>query len=213
MNCVFQGQVPIEQIYDLNVLEFAVQFWQYGRISFDTLRGILDMPASTPEEAQEKAEAEFSLLWQVQAPVDWSADFMAWPYYVNAATTYGQYHYDFSYLRKALAAAGLEDTLSVTEDMEDGLLWRLVFTDAQRDAFVYDGSLAASMAAFEETTDAKILMVFGASDPWISLRLPETDNPSIAAFVHPTASHGANISTMPEEMKKEAADVLYNWLQ
>ena len=213
LNCVFQGQVPIEQIYDLNVLEFAVQFWQYGRISFDALRGILDMPASTPEEIQAKAEAEFSMLLQVQTPVDWSSDFVFWPYYVNAATTYGQYHYDFSYLRRALAVAGLEDTLSVTEDMEDGLLWKLVFTDAQRDAFVYDGSLAASLAAFEDTTSAKILMVFGASDPWISLRLPETDNPNVAVFVHPTAAHGANISTMPEEMKKEAAGILYNWLQ
>lgn len=36
MNCVLQGQVPIEQIYDLNVLEFAVQSWQYQMVSFPT---------------------------------------------------------------------------------------------------------------------------------------------------------------------------------
>jgi len=212
MNCVFQGQVPIEQVYDLNVLEFAVQFWQYQRISFDDLRAILDMPSSTPEEAQAKVEAEFGMLMQVQAPVDWSSNFVAWPYYVNAATTYGQYHYDFTYLRKALAEAGMEETLSVTEDMEDGLLWRLVFTEAQRETFVYDGSFAASLAAFEDTTSAKILMVFGASDPWISLRIPGTDNPNVAVFIHPTAAHDAKISTMPEEMKNEAISTLNEWL-
>ena len=213
MNCVFQGPVPIEQIYDLNVLEFAVQFWQYQMISFDSLRAIIDMPFSTPEEAEAKAQAEFSMLLQVQAPVDWSSNFMAWPYYVNAATTYGQYHYDFSYLRNALAEAGMEDTLSVTEDMEDGLLWRLVFTEAQREAFFYHGSFASSLTAFENTANAKLLMVFGATDPWISLRIPETNNPNVAVFVHPTAPHSANISSMPEEMRNEAAGILKGWLQ
>ncbi len=101
----------------------------------------------------------------------------------------------------------------MTENMEDGLLWKLVFTDAQREAFVYNGSLASSLAAFEDTTGAKLLMVFGAADPWISLRIPETDNPNVAAFVHPTAAHNATISTMPEEMKKEAAGILDNWFR
>ncbi len=31
----------------------------------------------------------------------------------------------------------MEETLSVTEEMEDGLLWRLIFTQAQKEAFVY----------------------------------------------------------------------------
>ena len=72
--------------------------------------------------------------------MDWSINCFAWPYYVNGATTYGQYHYDFSWLRAALAAAGVEDTLSVTEEMEDGLIWRLVFTEEQQAAFAYDGA-------------------------------------------------------------------------
>lgn len=213
MNCVFPGQVSIDQIYDLNVLEFAVQFWQYQMVSFDEIRAILDLPDSTPEETQAKAQAAFELLIRVQAPVDWSSNFVAWPYYVNAATTYGQYHYDFSYLRKALAEKGLEDTLSVTEEMETGLLWNLVFTEAQRAAFVYDGSFAASLTASEHTTDAKLLMVFGAADPWFSLRIPETDNPNVAVFVHPTAAHNASISSMPEEIRNEAAGLLKEWLK
>ena len=213
MNCVFPGQVSIDQIYDLNVLEFAVQFWQYRMIDIDEVQAILDLPDSTPEETQAKAQAAFSLLMRVQAPVDWSSNFFAWPYYVNAATTYGQYHYDFSYLRKALAASGLEDTLSVTEEMETGLLWDLVFTEAQRTAFVYDGSFAASLTASVHTTNARLLMVFGAADPWFSLRIPETNNPNVAVFVHPTAAHGANISTMPEEMRNEAVGLLMEWLQ
>ena len=55
-------------------------------------------------------------------------------------------------------------------------------------------------------------MVYGATDPWASLRLPETDNPNVAVFVHPTAPHSALISTMPEEMMSEAMAVLQGWL-
>ena len=55
-------------------------------------------------------------------------------------------------------------------------------------------------------------MVYGATDPWASLRLPETDNPNFVVFVHPTAPHFALISAMPEEMRSEAIAVLQGWL-
>ena len=212
MGCIFQAQTPLDQLYDVIVLEFAAQFWQYQRVSFEDLRAILDMPDGTPEALQAKQEAEFAMLMQIQTPMDWSINFFAWPYYVNAVTTYGQYHYDFSWLRAALAAAGVEDTLSVTEALEDGLLWRLVFTEEQRAAFTYDGAFAESLAASIDTTEAKHLMVYGATDPWISLRLPETDNPNVAVFVHPTEPHSAMISTMPEAVQAEAIAVLQGWL-
>ena len=202
--CVFQEGTPVDQIYDVSVLEFAVQFWQYQQISFDTVREVLEMPETSPEEQQAKMQAEFGLLLQVQTPLDWSVNFFAWPYYVNAATTYGQYHYDFSYLRAALQEAGLEDTLSVTEEIEDGLLWSLVFTEEQRAAFTYDDAFAKALAASVDTTTAKILMVFGATDPWYSLRMPVTDNPNVAVFVHPTDPHSAAISALPDEMRNEA---------
>ena len=212
MGCIFQAQTPLDQLYDVIVLEFAAQFWQYQRVSFEDLRAILEMPDGTPEALQAKQEAEFAMLMQIQTPMDWSINFFAWPYYVNAVTTYGQYHYDFSWPRAALAAAGVEDTLSVTEALEDGLLWRLVFTEEQRAAFTYDGAFAESLAASIDTTEAKHLMVYGATDPWISLRLPETDNPNVAVFVHPTEPHSAMISTMPEALQAEAIAVLQGWL-
>ena len=213
MGCVFQKGADIALIYDLNVLEFAVQLWQYQTVGFDDLQAILDMPEATPEELQAKLQAEFGMLLQVQTPMDWSVDFMAWPYYVNAATTYGQYHYDFSYLREALQVAGVEDVLSVTEEMEDGLLWSIVFSEEQRTAFAWDGSFEASLSSFMDTTEAKLMMVFGATDPWFSLRIPHTDNPNVVEFIHPTAPHNALISTMPEDMRNGAIAVLQSWLQ
>ena len=56
-------------------------------------------------------------------------------------------------------------------------------------------------------------MVFGATDPWIALRIPKMDNPNVVEFVHPTAPHSAMLSTLPEEMMGEVSKVLQNWLQ
>ncbi len=73
----FQEGAAIDRIYDLNVLEFAVQFWQSQGVSFDDLRSILEMPETTPEELQAKMQAEFGMMLQVQAPMDWSIDMVA----------------------------------------------------------------------------------------------------------------------------------------
>ena len=208
----FREGTTISRVYDLAVLEFAVQFWQYQRIPFENLRQILDMPSAEAAEAQTKLMAEFQTFLTIQQPTDWSTGFFAWPYYVNGATTYGQYHYDFSYLREALKAEGLEGSLSVTEEMENGLLWDTVFTEEQRAAFTFDSSFRDAQAASIRTTSAKHLMIFGATDPWISLRMPDTDNPNVRIFIHPTATHTAMISTMPAEMQAEAVAVLRAWI-
>ena len=209
---VFREQARIEWIYDVNVLEFAVQFWQYQRISIDDLKRAVEMPETTAEEIQRKIQTEIQLLLSIQTPADWAVNVPVWPYYVNTATTYGQYYFDFSWLRNALEEAGIGETLSVTEEMEKDILWDIVFTPEQKTAFAFDGTFTEALASSVDTTTAKHLMIFGASDPWSSLRVPETDNPNVRVFVHPTAPHSAMISTMPEEMKNEAVRTLIDWL-
>ena len=90
------------------------------------------MPESTEEEKLAKLEAEFTKLLNGQNPQDWSITFAAWPYYVNTAMYYGQFHYDFSYLRKAMKEAGVKDTLSVTPEQEKSFVWDILFTPEQK---------------------------------------------------------------------------------
>ena len=99
---VFRESVDPGVLFDLTVLEFGVQFWQYQRIPFEEPEQILSLPQETEAEQAEKLQKELQMLLSVQDPGDFSAGTFAWPYYVNAATTYGQYHYDFSFLRAAL---------------------------------------------------------------------------------------------------------------
>ena len=152
--CVFRPQVDIGVLYDLNVLEFAALFWQSQLVPFEKVQEIMEMPETTEEELETKLDTSLMLLTAVQPPSDYSINTMAWPYYVNAATTYGQYHYDFSVLRQALEEAGAENTLSVTEEMEDGLIWNIVFTEEQN-------------AAFRLCSLARSIKSLSYSSPWL----------------------------------------------
>ena len=205
----YPEDVTAEEVYDMVVLEFAVQYWQQGK-DFEKIRQILDMP-----DGKKKRDSVYKLLLKIQDPIDWSQTFYAWPYYVNTATTYGQYHYDFSYLRTALAKEGLSDKLTVTEDMEDGFLQKLVFTEEQRNAFVYDGSFHDALVDSMATTKAKHLMIFGGTDPWYGVAIPldGVENENIRVFVNPTAPHTSTIGKLPAEMKQEAQDLLDSWVE
>ena len=40
------------------------------------------------------------------------------------------------------------------------------------------------------------------------MRIPDTDNPNVKIFIHPTKDHSASILSMPEEMREEVLAVL-----
>ena len=207
----FESRLTPEVLYDVNVLEFAANFWQYGG-DFEKLGAIVAMPDSTEEEREAKCNAVYEFLVNTQDPEDWSQSSWAWPYYVNTATTYGQHHYNFSYLREALEKEGLSDTLSVTEEMEPNLLPLLVFTEEQQEAFQYDRSFHDALVSSFDTTTAKHLMIFGGTDPWTGLAIPVGESENTRIFVNPTKPHDAAIKNMPDDMQKEILNLLKEWL-
>ncbi len=207
----YPEQVKMDVIYDMDVLEFAVNFWQSGG-DFEKLKEIVNMPASTASEQKAKQNAVYDFLIKIQDPQDWSFHCFGWPYYVNTATTYGQQLYNFSYLRDALAEAGIADTLSVTEEMQPEFLQDMVFTKEQKAAFVYDSSFHDGIVASLETTPAKRLMIFGGTDPWRSMAITTEENENNRIFINPTMPHSSQISNMPDDMRDEALDILSEWI-
>lgn len=135
---------------------------------------------------------------------------------MNTAMYYGQYWYNFSWLREAMEKAGVENTLSVSPEQEKDIPWSIIFTPEQREAFAYDGgTFQKELLEGMKTTKAKHLMIFGASDPWLSQAVPEdaTDgNENIRRYVNPDYPHDSKITNMPEEMKDEIVSLLKDWL-
>ena len=138
-----------------------------------------------------------------------------WPYFVNTATCYGQYLYDFTWLRQAMEKAGVENTLSIPPEMDPDIPWSIVFTPEQRATFVYDGTFRKELLEDIKTTKARHLMIFGACDPWLSQAIPEeaTDgNENIRRYINPGLPHDSRISNMPEDTRNEIISLLKEWL-
>ena len=204
-------------LYDLAVLEFAVQIWQAGQSYLSSLWELLEMPEGTSGERMQKLDNIFSLLIGVQNPSDWAYSSAAWPYYSDGAMYYGQYLYDFSYLRAAMTEAGVDvNKLSVKPEDEKDIPWKIVFSDEQRAAFAYDGGAFRSELLDDmKTTTAKHLMIFGGSDPWRSQGVPEeatNGNDNIARYINPNYTHDSKISNMLDETKAEILNLLKTWL-
>ena len=99
----------------------------------------------------------------------------------------------------------------------------LAFTDEQKEAFVYDDTMNRNLKKWAETTDSHVIMIYGSSDPWYAVRVPDTDNPNIKIFVSQRTPHvtvitderqakNSDYSFEPEEQKK-IFEAIYEWLK
>lgn len=209
---VYRGYVTEGNLFDLAVAELAVQEWQSNQetssnpsvdVSFEGMKTVLAMPEGTDDEKNAKLEAELQFLLVLASPTDWAANHPAWPYYVGAATQYGQYRYDFSYLRRACEAAGLGDVLTVRPEDEESFLFKMVLTPEQQQAFAYDGAFYEGVTKWIDTSEAKIMFIYGNSDPWYSMRMHDTDNPNVKMFVNSTKPHTVRITDFDEATMQE----------
>ncbi|MBO4928370.1 MAG: hypothetical protein J5379_09005 [Clostridiales bacterium] len=197
--CIFNEFTTPEILYDMVVLEFATTTWQYYQ-DFTTISDILSMDrVGTSFE-----DAVFDLLYNTNEPYIWATNSIYFPYYVQAATQNGEHEYDFSFIREALRKEGLEDLLTVTEDMESGLLFKMVFTDEQLAMFTFDDQLYEDMVEWSHTVEKPVIMFYGGTDVWYEVRLPDvTDNPNVHIYVDKNGSHQAALYNLTSDEQAE----------
>ena len=132
------------------------------------------------------------------------------PYTVHAVTENGNYGLRLKPLRDELAKHGI--TLELTEETEKNYLALYNFNQAQLDAFKFNPDTRNKMLEWTETNTSNVIMIYGDSDPWYFMRLPETDNENIHIFTSSKDSHGIEINSIEDDMKAEIKDLLDTWL-
>lgn len=191
-----------EILYDVAVLEFATQFWQYGS-DFANIEKVLSMQQDDGINTDEYVKEIYNLILAMNDPSTWSPSFAAFPYYVQATCEMGEHSLDFSYLRKELVARGLEDYLFVTPEMEDNLLQKMVFSDDMLNSFSYDSGVRDAILKWSKTTTAPIIQIQGGCDTWNAVSLSTEDNPSFNTYVVASGSHSSRINDLsPEDREK-----------
>lgn len=131
---------------------------------------------------------------------------LMYPYFVQVEMELGGYGVTLKYLRDALMRYGI--TLKATD--EEASL-SAVYPDVLK-TLTYDPSLRKAMIDWTHTTQSNVMMIYGNSDPWYFVRLPDvTDNPNVHIFVV-DGNHGVGIKDMKAEDKAKAIDLLNTWL-
>ncbi len=211
-----------ERLFDMHVLEFAVQMWQVSTNQTLTLgKNVKELfpevtikEKDTADQKKAKLEKQMEILTKIQT-FDWATNTFFFPYYVSAFTELGQYHYNFQYLRDAMQKAEVPlDNLSVTPEAEATFCQDLVFTPKQKALFTYDDTFHKGIAADIKTTNTKHMMIFGADDPWTAIRIPinNGENPNVKVYILPQGDHSTVFKLFPENVQKEILDQLKDWL-
>lgn len=185
-------RAPLNEIYDLCVLEYAFALWQWGT-------PVSDIPASTASD-----EELINHLTRISNPGYFSIQSGDLSFNVQAAKQLGYYGYDVKPLRKWLSVKTTKDYLR-----------RIMLPDSLRNE-PFDATLYHKTMAFLRHNDPKVVFIYGGLDPWGSSGVAKLDflenKRNIHVFVLPRGCHATRIASFPEIERKEIVDIIRQWL-
>ena len=183
----YQFNLPNEEIYDYTVLEFSFSFWQWGSNS----DAIPSVKASDNEL--------FTYFIKMCSPDYFIKESSTSAFFVQAGRELGYYGYDikpFEGLLKIKSAKGYLTKLFLTEESR----------------FKFDSKLYKKLSKFVETTDSKMIFIYGEFDPWSAVKVNEPKSNNVVVVIDPKGSHRSRISTLPEENRKMVLSLIERWL-
>ncbi|MBQ8602384.1 MAG: aminopeptidase [Bacteroides sp.] len=188
----YEFRAPLEEIYDYAVLEYPFALWQWGT------------PISTIPSLDASDEEIFKHLLAISDPSYFDVNGPYASFNVQACRELGYYGYDMRPFKDYM----------VIKSTKDYLRRLMLPEDAQ---FVkFDKTLGKKITKFLKKNDPKMIFIYGEIDPWSAAAvtwLNTNKKKNLHIFVEPRGSHKARISTLPEDMQKEAKALIQKWLE
>lgn len=181
-------RVPINEIYDLAVLEYSFAFWQWGD-------DVAQIPALTASDSVyykhliDKCEPSY---FAQQTPYT--------SFNVQAMRELGYYGYD---------TKPFEEHLSIPQ--AEGYMRRVMIPDSLS-YIEFDANLYERVNTFLKDNDLPMMFIYGEYDPWSATGVTWLDDKKhVHVFVESGGSHKARIGTMPEDTQKRIMKILKRW--
>ena len=204
--------------FEVAIVDLVFGEWQYDQnfASFDEVMKITprsdDLSTPDVKENQKFLDALLTLTLIRVNDNPFSANReLSFPYVVHAVTENGNYGMRLQPLRDELAKIGL--SIDFTAETEKNYMALSDFTQEQLDTFKFNPATRNKMLEWTQTNTSNVIMIYGDSDPWYFMRLPETDNQNIHVFISSEDSHGVSIENMEEELSTEIKALLSEWLE
>jgi len=223
-DCKFLPTVNADNYYDIMIMDIPGAVWMFCQYYkehsnadiFDYIEQCLDYP-----ESQYKYDYMLNLLIYFNnytSGFDIS-DNRHFPYVVQCQTELGQYSYDYSYLRKAIAEKGLsQDILSIKIQDEALADLKMTFTPQQLQSFKFNPEYCNAIKLWAETTDqTNVFQIYGDLDLWNYSAIcrdnsHESHSPALNCYHAPMADHSASINDLTHKDRQDLFSKLDNKL-
>lgn len=186
-------RLPVADIFDYWILEFAFAYWQWGA-------KITDFPSAESASPKELVDAMFSF----NDPSYFQSETYYKSFFVQAARELGYYGYDIRPFKKYMSVKSTRN-----------YMLNLMLPDYLSD-IKFDRTISRHTYDFLKKNDPKILYIYGGYDPWsasgVCQWLDTGKKQNIKIFIQPGGSHRTRIGTMPEDKKSEIMATLSAWL-
>lgn len=189
----YQFYLPIDEIYDYMVLEYAFAHFQYGTKASE-------IPSVTGPD-----EPLFKHFVKVSGPDYFAYPSRYLPFDVQAARELGYYGYSLKGLKKWTKVKSTK-----------GYLKKIMLSPELRH-YEFDPTLYKRTVKFLKKEDPTMIFIYGEADPWSAsgvctwLNCKKKEN--MRVYVQPGGDHGASITDMPEPDKTDIMERLTKWLQ
>ena len=189
----YQFYLPIDEIYDYMVFEYAFAHFQYGTKASE-------IPSVTGPD-----EPLFKHFVKVSGPDYFAYPSKYLPFDVQAARELGYYGYSLKGLKKWTKVKSTK-----------GYLKKIMLSPELRH-YEFDPTLYKRTVKFLKKEDPTMIFIYGEADPWSAsgvctwLNCKKKEN--MRVYVQPGGDHGASITDMPEPDKTDIMERLTKWLQ
>jgi len=186
----YKFRIDLDEVLDYCVLEYPFALWQWGTLTHEI-----------PSESASRNEC-FEHLMKVSSPSYFEINDMEKykSFFVQAARELGYYGYDTKPFRDYLSIKSAKNYIHkifLPEDLD----------------IKYHKKTAKAVRKFIQTTDARILFIYGEWDPWSATAFEVPDKSNFLKIVKPGGSHSTRINNLPEHQKQEVKAKLETWLE
>lgn len=185
-------RLPMEEMFDLTVLELRFALWQYGT------------PISAIPGPDAPVADQFKFFIELNDPEYFS---MQHPYYsfdVQAAKELGYYGYDMKPFKRFMAIKSTKDYL------------RRVLLGGEESRLRFDDTLYKHTVSFLKKNDAKMIFIYGGVDPWgssgVCTWLDTSKKQNLKVYVKEGGSHSTRIGSFDEATNAEIISTIKRWI-
>ena len=182
-------RISMNEVLDYCVLEYSFAFWQWGT------------PASHIPANSATTEVLFKHLTEISGPDYFATGQPTQAFFIQAARELGYYGYDIEPFKDLLFIRTAKDYLQ-----------RIMLPEGI--TIQFQPELYKKLTNFIETSDPRLIFVYGEYDPWTSVGITKLDGKkNMFVAIQPKGSHRARINTLPDSLRDKVIKTINLWLE